>query len=288
MRDFLEWLYGGHWNSFDSGYQAELRVIGDMGFRTQRFYPMGEWDSLIPDAQKDDAAGLEVYVGVLPRWRPGGTAADTTTYADIVFLDVDGKHNGGKEGALKRILDFAVPPSVIVDSGHGYHCYWKLDRLHRFNEDIEPIIKGLIQHLGGDPGVHDRARILRLPGLSNHKDGGNAPVRLIRFDTTLSYRLSDLTEYAYREPPKPRYNLYGTVNREAAFVFDDFDYDPGKGARSERDFGAICKMIEGNWDDAAIVRAFVDHPQGIGAKTHRQGIRYLERTIRKAHQAVGR
>jgi hypothetical protein len=53
----------------------------------------------------------------------------------------------------------------------------------------------------------------------------------------------------------------------------------------------VCWMIENGWNDAEIAQAFFSHPHGIGAKTAnkgQQGIRYLERTIRKAHQAVGR
>ena len=68
----------------------------------------------------------------------------------------------------------------------------------------------------------------------------------------------------------------------------DFDYDPGKGMRSEHDYGVVCQLIEHGWSDSRIVRAFEDHPQGIGAKFSKAGYRYLERTIRKAHQAVGR
>lgn len=59
-----------------------------------------------------------------------------------------------------------VRPTIVVDSGAGYHLYLRLvyeieaPRLKRFEER-------LIEVLGGDPQSKDLARILRLPGSIN-------------------------------------------------------------------------------------------------------------------------
>lgn len=291
MRDFLCWLWEDA-TELSRGYLAELRVIGEQGYRTQRFYELPQGlDRLMADARNDDDAGLEVYVGVLPRIRHRGTAADTSFYTRLLWADVDAKHHGdSKSRALAAIIDFPVPPSVIVDSGNGYHCYWELDRVHDF-DTVQPVMKGIAQRIGGDH-VYDRARILRIPGLSNHKHGGNAPVRLIRFDTTLSYRLSDLTEYTYREPVALPPPFVCMTADEAAFLDERIErelvIDPGKGARSGHDFYVACLMVEAGYSDEHIATRFSLHPQGVGAKYAEAGGRYLERTIRKARQAVGR
>lgn len=300
MRDFILWLH--HWTitRYPGDYYAELRVIGEHGYRTQRFYLMPlQSDRLMADALQDDLAGLEVYIGVLPRVQKGGTTHDTTKYTDTLWFDLDAKHHGGdKRKALDAIIDFPIQPSVIVDSGHGFHAYIRLNEVKSF-EGVQPIMKGIAQRIGGDH-VYDRARILRLPGLSNHKDGGNAPVRLIRFDTTLSYRLSDLTEYEYREPDTTRqylhtrtvgpytFRLTDDVTHDAERIERELAYDPGKGARSGHDFHVACLMVESGWSDGKIHDAFGRYPQGVGAKTATEGARYLDRTIRKARQAVGR
>lgn len=293
MRDFLDWLYEGQ----HPGHLAELRVLGNGGHRTQRFYRLGgQLGDLMVDAIIEDATGNEAYIGVNPRWREGGTAADTYAYTKTLFFDVDQKdHGDDKRRALDAILAFDVQPSVIVDSGHGFHCYVRLDRFHLFDV-VQPIMRGIAQRIGGDR-VYDRARILRLPGLSNHKGGGCTPVRLIRFDTTLTYNLADLAEYAWRERkverqwrqvPADGWGVGHSTDADRYVDHLDFDYDPGKGMRSEHDYGVVCQLIEHGWSDPRIVRAFEDHPQGIGAKFSKAGYRYLERTIRKAHQAVGR
>lgn len=298
MHDFLDWL----WDGFDDHY-GEMRLIID-GAVSQSWWPIPKYTCHLADAAIDrDREGADVYVGVLPRTRTGGKSADVTPYTSTLWVDVDGKHFGdGKQGALDALLDFPVAPSVIVDSGHGYHAYFRLDHLYLF-DDVQPIMKGIAKRIGGD-AVHDRARILRLPGLSNHKDGGNAPVRLLRFDTTSSFLLSDLAEFEYREPKANgwwEYNgtdeqalrdrVWRTTN-DAAYLDERIDqevhFNPGRGARSGHDFYVACLMVEAGWDDGMIEMEFLSHPLGLGAKTAEAGPRYLERTIRKARQAVGR
>lgn len=280
MRDFLDWL----WDGFDDHY-GEMRLIID-GAVSQSWWPIPKYTCHLADAAIDrDREGADVYVGVLPRIRTGGKTDDVTPYTRTVWVDVDGKHfDGGKRDALDALLNFPVSPQVIVDSGHGYHAYFRLDHLYLF-DDVQPIMRGIAKRIGGD-AVHDRARILRLPGLSNHKDGGNAPVRLLRFDTTSSFLLGDLAEFQYREPrPDPEWVYSGYPTGQ--YAFPDLLIDPGKGARSEHDFAVACTLIESGWSRGEIVKAFLDHPQGVGAKTAKSGLRYLERTIDAAHRAVG-
>jgi hypothetical protein len=281
VREFVEWLFSGR------RCLVELRILGGPEGPRQHFYRVPDGlDGLLATARANDEWGCEVYIGVLPRIREGGTSDDVSSYADVLWADVDAKgHDFSKQAALDAILDFPIPPSVIVDSGHGYHAYWKLDSLYEFDR-VQRVMKGLARRIGGD-AVYDRARILRLPGLSNHKDGGNAPVRLIRFDTTLKYPLSDLAEYAYAEP-RPLLNNNGYLERQTADFPSgiDFTFDPGRGARSEHDFGVVCHLIEHGWYDSEIVTAFLENPTGIGAKTANAGTKYLERTIAKAHGHV--
>lgn len=297
MRDFLDFLFEDR-----TGY-VETRYWQHPGQVLRSWYTIPDgFEELIRAARILDNTGHEFYVGVLPRLREyAGKAEDVTPYTNLIWADVDANdHDDSKRKALDAVLDFPVAPQVIVDSGRGIHAYWKLDHLYLF-DDVQPIMKGIAKRIGGD-AVHDRARILRLPGLSNHKDGGNAPVRLLRFDTTSSFLLGDLAEFEYREPSTGSYAVQSSIMRklfrtpdDAAYLYErierELDYDPGKGARSGHDFYVACLMIEAGWDDALIVGAFLDHPQGVGAKISELGVvagsRYLERTIRKARQAVG-
>jgi len=282
MRDFLEWLWG------DQPRFGELRVIKN-AIVTQSFYKTPEHLSgLMSDALYYDGRGFDVYMGVLPRIREGGKANDVAEYTNTLWADVDAKsHGGDKRAALDAILDFPVPPSVILDSGHGYHAHWRLTD-HIIFEDAHLIMKGIAKRIGGDT-VYDRARILRIPGTHNHKDIVKVPVRLIRFDTTLSYPVSDLAEYEY-EKPIPN-TLTNTITdrfiqmvNERYDTTPDLDFDPGKGARSEHDYGVVCWMVEHAWYDGEILEAFLSHPNGVGAKTAKSGLGYIQRTIDKARR----
>jgi len=289
MRDFLEWLWDIE-RPCPYTHFGELRSIGPAG-PAQAWQPLPDGlDAILSLATDLDKKKHEVYVGVLLRWREGGTALDTVEYTNTLWADVDAKsHGGDKRKALDVILDFPVPPSAIVDSGHGYHVYWRLTD-HIIFEDAHLIMKGIAKRIGGD-AVYDRARILRIPGTHNHKDIVNVPVRLIRFDTTLSYPVSDLAEYEYVEPMVEPWVVKVSDALDRTYCLTpDLDFDPGKGARSEHDYGVVCWMVEHGWYDAEILEVFLTHPEGVGAKTAKSGIGYIQRTIDKARRntlAVG-
>ena len=68
-------------------------------------------------------------------------------------------------------------PTAIVESGRGWHCYWRL------SEPVDPaeaaqLSRLLAELLGGDLAAADAARLLRVPGTLNHKYQPPRPVRL--------------------------------------------------------------------------------------------------------------
>lgn len=115
--------------------------------------------------------GTDVYVGVLPRWRPSGGRADVVGDGRTVWVDLD-----VRDGL--RALELVDPgPSLVVASGAvGHvHAYWRLRR-GVAPRVIERANGRLAFALGGDVRSGDAARILRPPGTVNHKH--DAPVRL--------------------------------------------------------------------------------------------------------------
>ncbi|MEZ4615754.1 MAG: DNA-primase RepB domain-containing protein [Caldilineaceae bacterium] len=106
-----------------------------------------------------------------------------------------------KRRALHHIESLYYPPSVIVDSGGGYHCYWllretvPLDDANR--DDVQVIQHGWVQMVGGDSGAADLRRVLRLPGTYNRKAGfGTASPRVdfVKADLGLFYSYTQLEE----------------------------------------------------------------------------------------------
>lgn len=80
-----------------------------------------------------------------------------------------------KQRTLQMIHGLDIEPSIIVDSGGGYHCYWLLrnpvpvDEVNR--GDVQAIQHGWVQMVRGDPGASDLRRVLRMPGTYNMKPG---------------------------------------------------------------------------------------------------------------------
>jgi hypothetical protein len=83
-----------------------------------------------------------------------------------LFCDFDGKEPG----------DWHLPPSMVVQSGHGKHAYWLVNDcpLGGFVEAQ----KRLALHYGSDFKVHDLPRVMRLPG-TVHQKGEPVMVRLL-------------------------------------------------------------------------------------------------------------
>ena len=73
----------------------------------------------IPETNKAGERALASQV----KGRVEYIAALNCLYADFDAKDFD----GSLDATLAHVLDLTVPPSVIVASGGGYHCYWLLE-----------------------------------------------------------------------------------------------------------------------------------------------------------------
>jgi hypothetical protein len=144
----------------------------------------------------------DVYLGVAPRWGSDGTRAGVrrlgTLWAD---LDAKGEHTVGSR--LRQLQDLPCPPSILVKTGGGCHCYWLLKRHVDGPEQLEQaeaVMRRLGQGIGGDP-VWDRTRVLRVPGTFNHKYADEPRlVELERWEPRLRYDLDQLEEMAKAFP----------------------------------------------------------------------------------------
>jgi hypothetical protein len=274
------------------GY-CEIRSIRSGRVTQAWFDDRGEAEAY---ALRLDAEGEDVYYGVLPRMSRDGSAKAVIAVQDVLWADIDakGQFEGAnpKDAALQAILNFEIPPAVIVDSGHGYHAYWKLvfpvawDQAH-------PILVGLAQQLKGDH-VYDQPRILRVPGTTNHKDPANPiPVRVLRFDTTRQMRPSDFNlsrDIGHRKlnPPRKPPAVYVPPPQRGAmpdWLQHLISEGAPQGQRSEQAFKVMCNLIERGWSDSEIRHAF--DTGGIGEKMREQhdgGDRWFQRSLERAHE----
>jgi hypothetical protein len=84
-----------------------------------------------PDhAATDDFDGQHqdhyIYVGVVTRDSRHGRSLAHCRSLHSLFVDLDFKDFGSEAEARSRLAAFPLPPSIIVASGGGLQCYWRL------------------------------------------------------------------------------------------------------------------------------------------------------------------
>jgi len=119
------------------------------------------------------------------------------------YFEMDCKTPATKADALEWLQSWYLKPSVVVDSGGGYHVYllledvFLLDSLANQKRAID-LQWAMVKLAGGDVQVNDLSRVLRVPGTSNHKAeyAPNYPlVSIIQWDMAHRYAVNDLEPF---------------------------------------------------------------------------------------------
>lgn len=189
LREFVDAI-------FEPNDVVEVRALHDDKPTVQKWLAASDLPRLASGLGELNKAGFNIYVGANPRKAPGGSHNADVACARTFFVDFDGLT---LEEVRRRIDEAALPTlSMIVNSGHGFHCYWLLD---------EPLIdldlwsryqQALINELGSDPCIKDAARIMRLPGFLNVK-GDPVVCDIIDCDPARQYPLDEFP----RSAPRP-------------------------------------------------------------------------------------
>jgi hypothetical protein len=85
---------------------------------------------------------------------------------------------------LRRILYCPKPPSIIVHSGHGLHCLWRLlepedASVGEGQQRIENLLRLIAAYTNGDPSACETSRLLRIPGSTNSKNNNSIGVKYV-------------------------------------------------------------------------------------------------------------
>ena len=192
------------------GSLVEVRFRVPCGM-AQRFVPASRERDVV-DAVLSLASRTEVFVGVLPRARPGGRIADVVTRSSVLWADCD------TSASVAAIASFGPCPSMVVASGSGQHlhAYWflqepvDLDRLERLN-------RRLAAALGADGGVVTRPHtILRPAGSVNRKHSPPAPVRLIGLQEGHRVDADEIDAQLPRERTEPGSTSHAGLSRASS------------------------------------------------------------------------
>lgn len=146
----------------------------------------------------------DVYFSVHPSIRIKGPNKRATKEEieaiNCVYADFDLKDFENSKGLIaEHIKRLKPPPSVVIDSGGGYHCYWLLEEPFVLSTELKmeiasDIQKNWVVYVGGDLAVHDLARVMRVPGTYNYKYGNPKPVQVMHESYSKTYTLAGLQE----------------------------------------------------------------------------------------------
>ena len=159
------------------------------------------------DLDQVNRQGYSVYFGAGTFKTKSGTKANLawlwTVHADLDAKDFVANPDDWQDGMpiAASMLDNMPPslhPSVVVDTGHGFHAYWPLaDPVEATPENIarvEAVNRALVSYLGADKASVDASRVLRLPGFQNVKDpAAPYPVVLLGDVSPRRFTLDDFT-----------------------------------------------------------------------------------------------
>lgn len=172
--EFLNFLYG---DVIEGLFQLTYRhPVRDHLFMHNFTLPINflASDPEMPEVMRYNRQGYGVHFR-LPVLRADyegngrGTELDSTLLT-CLWADLD---KDASTEARHRLMNTEPFPSVVVFSGGGYHCYWKLIEPVVIDASTAPMLKrtlkGIARSLRSDEQVANLAFMLRLPGTMNTK-----------------------------------------------------------------------------------------------------------------------
>jgi len=265
-------------------------------------------------AEKEDVTRIRgAHVDIDPRPIEGGPDGRTpeelaahyaAEHARILRLVTDRPREGetGWPKGLER-------PTVIVDSGGGFQCFWRYEDGEEVPPDLaEGINRAIAALVGGDDNVANVNRIMRLPGAVNvlnkskrAKGRSPAPTRLVWADWSRRFRVDDLPApvkaksdgaagrvVISKDLPKLESldDLPVDARTRMLIVNGDDPDDPTRyPSRSEVLFAVLCAMVRAGVADDVMAAVILDPDHGISAHVLEQPKprQYAERQIQRAH-----
>lgn len=172
----------------DGGYYA---IVGMSKGKLREQIFVESLDEVEATVKDLAAKERDIFFGLAKFGTPKERTRANATKVKAIWLDIDcgeGKPYETKEEAVADLgrfcQDVGLPKPTIVGSGGGIHVYWPLDEAISINDwgGVAESLKALcVKHdLKADPAVTaDAARILRVPGTFNYKNGEPRPVEIL-------------------------------------------------------------------------------------------------------------
>jgi hypothetical protein len=260
QKAFFENLY----KNIDSGF-IELRTF----YKSKPNKPMflestnaidklqGELNRLRPET--------DIFFGVSIRKTNSNGKKENCHYLPALYIDIDTGQTGHnkqsyfntKEDALFHLSKLNLKPSAVVDSGHGVHVYWLLDKPLLLDKDSISKAETLMKHLemlcGGDT-VKDVSRILRVPYTTNWKTNEGVMSKIIHSNYDARISLDEMSDLLDKKGLFPVIAALERSNELKNLVFG-IDKD-GNEDRSAVDQKIISRLVHFGLEDHQIIGVF--------------------------------
>ncbi|MBC8471326.1 MAG: AAA family ATPase [Planctomycetes bacterium] len=147
-----------------------------------------------------------IHFGPNPRKEYGCSGDESVDLCRCIFVDFDNlcnsTHCSLSDIALAKITEAGLQrPSVVINSGHGVHCYWRL------KGPLEPgfwqeIQQRLNNTVDSDSSIQNPERLMRLPGFLNTKSEPYVKCEIVYVESSLVYDVDKIISHL-KELPKP-------------------------------------------------------------------------------------
>ena len=247
-------------------------------------------------------------------------------YADVDFqsdVDKPGKRRPPREIALELLQAMPLFPSMIIDTGHGYHGWWLFKEPHAIDSPEElarvksiargwaTMLQGRAKQKGYDiDSVFDLARVMRAPGTMNCKDKQHCveakieseydtrfagPGEVEQFlpdgwqleeETEAAVSVSGLVVNASAEPPFERYEALRNNDDKFRLSCDRKRRGMGDNSASGYDMSLAAIAVYAGWTDQEICDLMIAMRRRAGEDMKLNRPEYYARTITKARTSV--
>jgi hypothetical protein len=188
-------------NFITEGYEQkslfwEIRLINKVGKIKQLFFKNVE--KLKKYFEKNYLKNWNCYLGILPRTKLKGSS-EAIEFGNVFFTDLDSERAIiEKDKIYQKLCELNLRPSLMVNSGHGIHCYFKLKeciKIERWKQTQEKLVLFFKKHFpefNPDIAIKDPARVMRIIGTLNVKDPTNPIQTEILFEDYTTYKVEDI------------------------------------------------------------------------------------------------
>jgi hypothetical protein len=195
---FFEAIFDGY--ILKRGLVLELRCIHRDSERhvVRRFYKsLGKFKRAWKEICKLNRTGYDIYFGVAPRNPNNDDKLLQPPLLTSFWVDIDvgpDKPNKDLTQAQRRVRASHIKPTIVVNSGHGLHLYFRLKKPHSIQASkAKTLLRGIADALGGDLQSAEVARLLRVPNTVNWKHKNHPQLcQVLKLRNKRRFRLTKL------------------------------------------------------------------------------------------------